>query len=146
MQASRNSFSVLKERLRPTTSEQQSSFFDVEVNLKVPCVVVSPSLDEIQEAVNTCAKKVLLFPCSCAHTCLEQTLAYLLSVFCTVKCQKYRSKILPTISFLLDRFIIAPCSLASRILWLAAGALRDKGVNAMGHRQVHRIVLGYAVS
>jgi hypothetical protein len=62
MQASRNSFTVLKERLRPAASEQQSSFFDVEVNLKVPCVVVSPSLDEIQEAVNTCAKKVAHLP------------------------------------------------------------------------------------
>jgi dynein heavy chain, axonemal len=58
LQASRNSFQVLKERLRPSTSGQQNSFFDVEVNLKVPSVVVSPSLDEIQEAVNTCAKKV----------------------------------------------------------------------------------------
>ena len=37
----------------------QQPFFNVEVNLKVPYVVVSPSLDEIQEAVNTCAKKVL---------------------------------------------------------------------------------------
>ena len=31
-------------------------------------------------------------------------------------------------------------------MWLAAGALRDEGVDAMGHQQVHRILLGYAVS
>lgn len=71
---------MLKERLRPTveSSEQQSSFFDVEVNLKVPCVVVSPSLDEIQEAVNTCAKKVMLVPTACACACSEQALSYFL--------------------------------------------------------------------
>lgn len=59
--AMRNSFAVLKERVAPArgSSEAAPPFFDVEVDLKVPDVVVSPSLDEIQEAVNTCAKKVL---------------------------------------------------------------------------------------
>lgn len=59
--AMRNSFAVLKERVAPARRGDGAApaFFDVEVDLKVPDVVVSPSLDEIQEAVNTCAKKVL---------------------------------------------------------------------------------------
>lgn len=58
--AMRNSFTVLKERVAPARGGGGAPpFFDVEVDLKVPDVVVSPSLDEIQEAVNTCAKKVL---------------------------------------------------------------------------------------
>ena len=64
-QASKNSFQVLKRRLSCGAGaagdhgEGEEPFFNVEVNLKVPHVVVSPSLDEIQEAINTCAKKVL---------------------------------------------------------------------------------------
>lgn len=34
-------------------------FFDVDVELKVPNVSMNPSLDEIQEAINSCAKKIL---------------------------------------------------------------------------------------
>lgn len=62
-QASKNSFQILKSRLSRDTSGSDlfvgKPFFDVEINLKVPNVVVSPSLEEIQEAINTCAKKVL---------------------------------------------------------------------------------------
>jgi dynein heavy chain, axonemal len=51
---------VLKSRLaRGTGDAAQTPFFNVEVALKVPRVVVAPSLDEIQDAINTCAKKVL---------------------------------------------------------------------------------------
>jgi dynein heavy chain len=63
-QASKNSFQVLQTRLncgsKASEDLAEKPFFDVEINLKVPHVVVAPSLDEIQEAINTCAKKVLL--------------------------------------------------------------------------------------
>jgi dynein heavy chain, axonemal len=62
-QASKNSFHVLKTRLSRGSKSSlyfvEKPFFNVEINLKVPNVVVSPSLEEIQEAINTCAKKVL---------------------------------------------------------------------------------------
>ena len=64
--ASKNSLAALKARLRWQEEAGEEAggtggapFFNVEIALKVPHVVVSPSLVDIQEAVNTCAKKVL---------------------------------------------------------------------------------------
>lgn len=66
-QSSKNSFSMMKTRLSRSTKKSflyvDKPFFDVEVDLKVPHVVMSPSLDEVQEAINTCAKKVRMCTC-----------------------------------------------------------------------------------
>lgn len=115
---------MLKERLRPSESEQQSSFFDVEVNLKVPCVVVSPSLDEIQEAVNTCAKKVMSVTSLCGvfWSKISRTIHRALVL---VPCNREFTSVACRGSNLAFKSL----SLSFHILLHAAGALSDEGVD-----------------
>ena len=58
--ATRASFTALKHRLGSKSSGAfmflERPFFDVDVELKVPDVVMQPSLEEIQGAINTTAK------------------------------------------------------------------------------------------
>ncbi|GFR42148.1 hypothetical protein Agub_g3000 [Astrephomene gubernaculifera] len=57
------SLQAMKRRLGSRTSTgiffMERPFFDVDVELKVPCVCMNPNLEEIQAAINQCAKKVL---------------------------------------------------------------------------------------
>lgn len=54
---------AMKKRLGSKTSTgiffMERPFFDVDVELKVPSVVMNPTLADIQAAINECAKKVL---------------------------------------------------------------------------------------
>lgn len=63
LQATRKTFAALKKRLGSRASGGflfvERPFFDVNVELSVPYVVLNPSLDDIQRAVNSIAKKVL---------------------------------------------------------------------------------------
>ena len=63
LQATRKTFEALKKRLGSRTSGGflfvERPFFDVNVELAVPHVVLNPSLEDIQRAVNNVAKKVL---------------------------------------------------------------------------------------
>lgn len=62
LSAVKSSFSLLKARLGSTAVGGvlflERPVFGVDLQLRVPSVVLHPSLDEIQEAINTTAKKV----------------------------------------------------------------------------------------
>ena len=59
--AVKSSFGALRRRLAPTAGGGalflDRPLFGVDLQLRVPAVVLSPSLDEIQEAINNIAKK-----------------------------------------------------------------------------------------
>jgi dynein heavy chain len=61
--ATKNSFNKMKRRLGSRSSGGflfvERPFFDVDVELAIPNVVMKPSLEEIQSAINETAKKVL---------------------------------------------------------------------------------------
>jgi dynein heavy chain len=61
--ATKNSFNKMKKRLGSRSSGGflfvERPFFDVDVELAIPDVVMKPSLEEIQTAINETAKKVL---------------------------------------------------------------------------------------
>lgn len=63
MQCTLNSLQAMKRRLGSKTTTgiffMERPFFDVDVELKVPSVCMNPTLEEIQAAINQCAKKVL---------------------------------------------------------------------------------------
>lgn len=61
--ATQRSFYAMKRRLGSKAATgifyMERPFFDVDVELKVPNVSMNPTLEEIQEAINTTAKKIL---------------------------------------------------------------------------------------
>eukprot|EP00217_Crustomastix_stigmatica_P013603 CAMPEP_0183798542 /NCGR_PEP_ID=MMETSP0803_2-20130417/19119_1 /TAXON_ID=195967 /ORGANISM="Crustomastix stigmata, Strain CCMP3273" /LENGTH=4519 /DNA_ID=CAMNT_0026043227 /DNA_START=42 /DNA_END=13598 /DNA_ORIENTATION=- len=63
LEATKASFNAMKKRLGSRSSGGflfvERPFFDVDVELSIPDVSMSPSLEEIQGAINSCAKRVL---------------------------------------------------------------------------------------
>ena len=63
LHSTRKSFDVLKQRIASKVSGGflfiERPLFDVDVELSVPYVQMSPSLDDVQRAVNGVAKKML---------------------------------------------------------------------------------------
>lgn len=63
LKATKIAFSAMKERLAGTASAGflfvDRPFFDVDVELAVPNITLSPSLEDIQVAINVTAKEVL---------------------------------------------------------------------------------------
>jgi len=63
LSATKNSFNLMKKRLGSRSSGGflfvERPFFDVDVELTIPDVSMNPSLDEIQQAINASAKRVL---------------------------------------------------------------------------------------
>lgn len=63
LSAVKSSFSVLRRRLASTAVGGvlflERPLFSMDLQLRVPSVVLSPSLDDVQEAINDTAKKVV---------------------------------------------------------------------------------------
>lgn len=64
LNATKNSFNALKQRLRSrnqggTAAAANLPLFHVNVELTVPAVSLNPSLDDIQKAINTTAKQII---------------------------------------------------------------------------------------
>jgi dynein heavy chain len=62
LSAVKNSFNALKTRLTHKASKSghvNKPFFDVDVKLRVPSIMMDPTLEEVQAAINRCALHVL---------------------------------------------------------------------------------------